>query len=255
MQIHVMQEGQQFGPYSKPQLEAFLWEGTVQRGDLAWYEGLEDWLPVWQVLEMDPLPGEVEEVATADEEQAPEANPAPSEPGSSLVSEEVPAVAQESQPSSPAPLEASPEPEEAPVEDAPGSAPEREPETSSKTVEALENVEHAEAADPPAAREIETKEGGPRLVIPATVPKTLARPASLSRSVVSPSAPTGGGLGVGGSGGLASVEAPRLPRSATHGWRWIAGFSVLLVILCLFPPFFSVTVAEKKLPVRRQRRC
>lgn len=63
-----MQEGQQFGPYTKVQLESFLWDGTVQREDLAWHEGLEDWSPLWQVLGLDAPTEAVEEPATAEPE-------------------------------------------------------------------------------------------------------------------------------------------------------------------------------------------
>ena len=90
MEIHVFQEGQQFGPFSKAQLESYLWEGNVQRSDLAWVEGQEDWLPLWQVLGMAPLPGELPEPEVAEEVAAEEeADPVEAEPA------EIPQVVEE----------------------------------------------------------------------------------------------------------------------------------------------------------------
>lgn len=49
-QIYLTRDGQQYGPYSPEQLKASLSDGTVNPDDLAWYEGITDWVPVSSIL-------------------------------------------------------------------------------------------------------------------------------------------------------------------------------------------------------------
>jgi Tfp pilus assembly major pilin PilA len=46
MQIHIHREGQNFGPYSLEEVNAYLQSGNLGAGDLAWYEGAADWMPL-----------------------------------------------------------------------------------------------------------------------------------------------------------------------------------------------------------------
>lgn len=158
-----MQEGEQFGPYSKAQLEVYLWEGNAQRSDLAWVEGTEEWLPLWQVMGLPPQPGELAEeeeaVPEIEEEAAPEAEPEP------LEAAPLPVVAEaEPEPlveEAPLPVvEAEPElvVEEAPVleepveEETPPPLPESIPEPEAETEAPVEE----EAVD----------DGRPKLIVP-----------------------------------------------------------------------------------------
>ena len=49
MMIHVMRDGQQFGPYTLEDLNAYLAQGTLLPTDQAWYEGAPDWVAITQV--------------------------------------------------------------------------------------------------------------------------------------------------------------------------------------------------------------
>lgn len=42
--IHVSRDGQQFGPYKYSELNGMLMTGELNPNDLAWHEGLSDWL-------------------------------------------------------------------------------------------------------------------------------------------------------------------------------------------------------------------
>ena len=50
MQIYVAPAGQQKGPYTREQVDAMLLEGVVVGTDLAWHQGMANWLPLQQVL-------------------------------------------------------------------------------------------------------------------------------------------------------------------------------------------------------------
>ena len=43
--IHVMRDGQQFGPYTIEDINAYLAQGTLLPTDQAWYEGAANWMP------------------------------------------------------------------------------------------------------------------------------------------------------------------------------------------------------------------
>ena len=49
MMIHVMRDGQQFGPYTLEDANAYLAQGTLLPTDQAWYEGAPDWMLLTQV--------------------------------------------------------------------------------------------------------------------------------------------------------------------------------------------------------------
>ena len=77
MEIYIHRDGQQQGPYTLEQVNTFLAEGSLQATDLAFHEGLADWVPLSQVSGV-VVPG-----ATHIEPQEPEtasvvAGPAPS---------------------------------------------------------------------------------------------------------------------------------------------------------------------------------
>ena len=61
MQVHIDRNGERYGPYSIEDINAYLANGTLQPTDLAWQDGMTDWVPVTQV------PG----VTTADAAAAP----------------------------------------------------------------------------------------------------------------------------------------------------------------------------------------
>jgi len=47
--IHVMRDGQQFGPYTLEDLNAYLAQGSLLPTDQAWWEGAPAWVPMDQV--------------------------------------------------------------------------------------------------------------------------------------------------------------------------------------------------------------
>ena len=49
MMIHVMRDGQQFGPYTLEDVNTYLAQGTLLPTDQAWYEGASDWMLITQV--------------------------------------------------------------------------------------------------------------------------------------------------------------------------------------------------------------
>ena len=57
--IHVMRDGQQFGPYTIEDINAYLAQGTLLPTDQAWYEGAANWMPITDV------PGVVNDAAPA----------------------------------------------------------------------------------------------------------------------------------------------------------------------------------------------
>ncbi len=56
MMIHVMRDGQQFGPYTLEDLNSYLAQGTLLLTDQAWWEGTPAWVPMDQVSGVQ-LPG------------------------------------------------------------------------------------------------------------------------------------------------------------------------------------------------------
>ena len=49
MKIHIDRNGERFGPYSIEEINAYLAAGTLLPSDLAWKDGMTDWLPVQQI--------------------------------------------------------------------------------------------------------------------------------------------------------------------------------------------------------------
>lgn len=49
MQIYITRDGQRLGPYSVEEINAQLAAGTVSATDLAWYEGVTNWIPLSSV--------------------------------------------------------------------------------------------------------------------------------------------------------------------------------------------------------------
>ena len=49
MQVHIDRNGERYGPYSIEDINAYLANGTLLPTDLAWQDGMTDWLPVSQI--------------------------------------------------------------------------------------------------------------------------------------------------------------------------------------------------------------
>jgi len=52
MEIYIHRDGQQFGPYSVEQTRDYIASGNLTPDDLAWHEGVTDWVPLAQVTEV-----------------------------------------------------------------------------------------------------------------------------------------------------------------------------------------------------------
>ncbi len=50
MQVHVDRGGERFGPYSLEEVNVYLANGTLLPTDLAWQDGMTDWVPIDQVI-------------------------------------------------------------------------------------------------------------------------------------------------------------------------------------------------------------
>src|SRR5271154_6764166 len=50
MEIHILLEGEQLGPFSEIQVRQYLGEGLVSPSDLATYEGMQEWQSLDQIL-------------------------------------------------------------------------------------------------------------------------------------------------------------------------------------------------------------
>ena len=81
--IHVMRDGQQFGPYTIEDINTYLAQGTLLPTDQAWYEGAANWMPITEVpgvvhgaapapvvAEADPMAAANPEVAVAEADAA-----------------------------------------------------------------------------------------------------------------------------------------------------------------------------------------
>ena len=78
-QWHLLQEGQQYGPYTGDELVEFAKEGRVVRESMLWSEGMADWVPASQIEGVFPP----EPVAAA---------PAWAPPGARMAGRPVPVV-------------------------------------------------------------------------------------------------------------------------------------------------------------------
>jgi len=50
MDIYILRDGEQIGPFSKDAAQILIDQGTVSKEDLAWREGTPDWRPLGQVV-------------------------------------------------------------------------------------------------------------------------------------------------------------------------------------------------------------
>ena len=50
MLIHVSRDGQQFGPYTPEDVQAYLADGSLLSTDLGWVEGTAAWVPLPQLV-------------------------------------------------------------------------------------------------------------------------------------------------------------------------------------------------------------
>ena len=49
--IHVLINGEQFGPYPEPEFRQHVADRKILRSDLVWREGLVDWIPAGELLD------------------------------------------------------------------------------------------------------------------------------------------------------------------------------------------------------------
>ena len=62
--VYITREGEQFGPYNVGELQGYLTSGDLLPEDLAWHEGLTEWMPLNALLQSAPSSGPLpEEVA------------------------------------------------------------------------------------------------------------------------------------------------------------------------------------------------
>jgi hypothetical protein len=50
VEVYLLREGQQTGPYALNDMRAWLQDGTVTQGDLVWYEGIDQWVSLGTIL-------------------------------------------------------------------------------------------------------------------------------------------------------------------------------------------------------------
>lgn len=74
MNWHYAEEGQQAGPVTYEQLEQLFQSGKLTADTLVWRDGLSDWMPYRQAMEISPRPAAPEPTTTA-----PENSPKPGE--------------------------------------------------------------------------------------------------------------------------------------------------------------------------------
>ena len=77
MMIHLMRDGQQFGPYTLEDLNAYLAQGTLLPTDQAWWEGAPAWVPMDQVpgVQLPGMPAAVPLAAGIEADPMAAANP------------------------------------------------------------------------------------------------------------------------------------------------------------------------------------
>lgn len=52
-QIQILRDGQQYGPFSINELEEHIAAGSITTEDLAWHEGLDDWKPLREIIDIE----------------------------------------------------------------------------------------------------------------------------------------------------------------------------------------------------------
>jgi len=98
MNVTIYREGQQYGPYSLEEIRTHLASGALQREtDLAWHEGLTEWLPLDQLLaQLDanqPPAVAVEAAPAIESTRPPETQPTAEASPSANLSSQTPALA------------------------------------------------------------------------------------------------------------------------------------------------------------------
>lgn len=76
MDIYIVHQGQESGPYSEKAAAHLLAQGSVEESDLAWRQGLPDWQPLGQVLAAEPARPAAGKPKTAASAPSAEAKPA-----------------------------------------------------------------------------------------------------------------------------------------------------------------------------------
>ena len=56
MDIYILRDGKEIGPFSEETTQTLLKQGSVVIGDLAWRPGMEKWVPLHDVLYPAPPP-------------------------------------------------------------------------------------------------------------------------------------------------------------------------------------------------------
>ena len=56
MALYISRNGQRYGPYSLPEAQEHIRAGTITATDLAWHEGLPEWVPLHQILGLSVQP-------------------------------------------------------------------------------------------------------------------------------------------------------------------------------------------------------
>ena len=74
MDIYIIKNGEQAGPYTRFKLREQLAKGEIDEKTLGWYRGLGDWKPLSEIEALKAMLGESEEAETV-EEDAPEEEP------------------------------------------------------------------------------------------------------------------------------------------------------------------------------------
>lgn len=75
MEIYVLKDGEQMGPFSKGTIATLISDGSVGDSDLAWHEGLSDWVPLSKILGNPKAPAAVKPVARPSTTPASEIGP------------------------------------------------------------------------------------------------------------------------------------------------------------------------------------
>ena len=66
MDIYFGKDGQVLGPYREEEIQVRLNEGILDGSELAWHEGLDEWVNVKEILKREATPEEAVEIESAD---------------------------------------------------------------------------------------------------------------------------------------------------------------------------------------------
>ena len=76
MKITVTKSGNNFGPYTPEELAKHLEEGSFEVNDLAWHEGIDDWVPISTIFDVEVVREQVP-VKMTQAEETPSSSPPP----------------------------------------------------------------------------------------------------------------------------------------------------------------------------------